>query len=395
MFAFAVRRLLNTISCSAALAISLLAPQPVAAQAVQGVTDKEILLGAVSDLSGPLAALGSFMRDGMTLGAEEINDAGGIYGRRIRIATEDAAYDPKKAVLAAQKLVMQDKVFALIGTIGSVSHLASQNIALDRGVPVLFPIIATNGSYLPKHPLKFGYLGTGDVAMRVSISYLYKLGRRNFALIYQDDEKGQLDMRVAEAQLKELGLSLVEKASHKRGEINFSSQVAKVKAAKPDALLLGVLPRESGAIAIEAKSQGWQGDMVVVSSPSTISIDIAKTAMEGVYGTSSVSNDRYNVTPAVTAMYQRYKVRFNRDWDDGIGIGYSLVMLFAEGAKKAGKNLTPQTLSQGLEQVRDFKTIFDIAPITYSSDYHGPPQTTYILQVQNGRWTKIAGPLSY
>ena len=70
----------------------------------QGISKNEILIGSIQDLSGPLAGYGKQARNGMQMALEEINETGGIHGRKIKLLIEDSAYDPKKAVLAAQKL---------------------------------------------------------------------------------------------------------------------------------------------------------------------------------------------------------------------------------------------------------------------------------------------------
>ncbi len=70
-------------------------------------------------------------------------------------------------------------------------------------------------------------------------------------------------------------------------------------------------------------------------------------------------------------------------------------MLFAEGARNAGRNLTPQALAQGLEKVKNFKTTFETVPISYGPDNHAPPRTALVFQVQGNRWKVIDGPLGY
>ena len=99
-----------------AAALSLLAG---AAQAQQGVSKDEILVGTIQDLSGPLAGYGKAVRNGMLLRIDEINEQGGIGGRKIKLIAEDNGYDPKRSVLAAQKLVNQDKVFIVAGHMGT------------------------------------------------------------------------------------------------------------------------------------------------------------------------------------------------------------------------------------------------------------------------------------
>src|SRR5678816_822027 len=77
----------------------------------QGVSKNEIVIGSIQDLSGPIAGFGKQVRLGMMLRVDEINEQGGINGRKLKLLVEDSGYDPKKAVLGAQKLVNQDKIF--------------------------------------------------------------------------------------------------------------------------------------------------------------------------------------------------------------------------------------------------------------------------------------------
>ena len=109
---------------TAALAAAGLIAGTAAAQ-TQGVSKNEILLGTIQDMSGPLATYSKPLVNGMQMRIDEINAEGGINGRKFRLIVEDSGYDPKKGLLAAQKLVQRDKVFAVVGTIGTAVNLAT------------------------------------------------------------------------------------------------------------------------------------------------------------------------------------------------------------------------------------------------------------------------------
>lgn len=113
----------------------------------QGVTDTEIVIGTHQDLSGPIKAYGVNGSNGMKMAVDEINAGGGINGRKLRLMIEDVAYDPKKAVLATQKMIELDKVFAMVGTLGSPTTLAPQPNVLGAGVFQLFPISSAEFTY--------------------------------------------------------------------------------------------------------------------------------------------------------------------------------------------------------------------------------------------------------
>ena len=145
------RRLLQGSALAA-----LTGPLPTAwAAASPGIGPKEIMLGSIQDLSGPIVSFGKPVRDGMLLRTEQANAGGGVHGRQIRLVVEDSAYDPRKAVLAADKLIGRDKVFALVGTLGATPALATLPKALEAGVLHLFPLTSHHGMFEPLHRLKF------------------------------------------------------------------------------------------------------------------------------------------------------------------------------------------------------------------------------------------------
>ena len=109
------------------------------AQQAQGVSKDEIVIGTMQDLSGPIVAFSKQLKNGMEMRVEEINASGGINGRKLKLVIEDHGYDPKKAVLATQKLVQKDRIFAMVGTIGTPTALPSMPILFDKNIPHLSP----------------------------------------------------------------------------------------------------------------------------------------------------------------------------------------------------------------------------------------------------------------
>ncbi len=367
-------------------------------QTVQGVTDAEIVIGSHVDLSGPIVSTGVPVRDGMLFAVDDINAAGGVNGRKVRLLVEDNGYDPKKAVLATQKLLTQDKVFAMVGTLGSPTSLASMPLAVDRGVPFLFAGAASDSTYVPLHPLKFGLVTPYSEQARAETKFAYdKLGKRKFGVIYQDDDNGIAFVRAVETQLKVESLTPVEVASYKRGDIDFSAQIARLKAANVDVVMLGAAgARDTVGPVSEARKQGWTVDMMAGQGASTTAvIKLGGQAVEGLYATFQFLNSSQEKTPELQAALDRFKTRFGHDADDGVALGYTDIMLFAEGAKNAGRDLTPQTLSQGLEKVRDFKTVFEGPPISYGPGNHAAPRSTIIMQVRNGKYAPVTGAVTY
>jgi branched-chain amino acid transport system substrate-binding protein len=145
------QHILQPLAAAALLALALAGP----AHAQQGVSKSEIVIGSIQDLSGPMAGFGKQVRLGMMLRVDEINEQGGINGRKLKLIVEDSAYDPKKAVLAAQKLVNQDKIFIMAGHIGTAQNNAAFPVQAEKNVINFLPVTAAREMYEPFHKLKY------------------------------------------------------------------------------------------------------------------------------------------------------------------------------------------------------------------------------------------------
>ena len=136
----------------------------------------------------------------MRMRVDEINAAGGIHGRKLRLVVEDHGYDPKKAVLAAQKMVQQDKIFAALGSIGTPTAMAAMPIYLDNKVAHLFPLTGAREMFEPLHQLKYSFAAPYFDQIRAGIKRLVKdKGLKKVCTLYQDDDFGLEVMRGAEA----------------------------------------------------------------------------------------------------------------------------------------------------------------------------------------------------
>ena len=179
---------------------------PAGAADAQGVSKSEIVVGSIQDLSGPIAGFGKQVRLGMMLRVDEINEQGGINGRKLKLLVEDSGYDPKKAVLAAQKLVNQDKIFIMIGHIGTAQNNAAMPVQFEKNVINFFPITAAREMYEPFHRLKYSFAATYFDQVRTAMPKLVKdKGAKKVCVIYQDDEFGLEVLRGGEAGAEDDG----------------------------------------------------------------------------------------------------------------------------------------------------------------------------------------------
>lgn len=139
---------------SLALLMGLILSGPAVAET--GVTDKEIVIGSHQDLSGPIAGWGTQVKMGLEMKAREINEAGGIHGRKIRLVIEDNGYDPKKAIMVTNKMINRDKVFCFVGNMGSPTAGATKPIISKKKIPQMWPLTAASLFYEPYDRYSFG-----------------------------------------------------------------------------------------------------------------------------------------------------------------------------------------------------------------------------------------------
>ena len=392
------RRTLIVNGAATALALTTLGRSASAQSRTQGISDTEILIGSHQDLSGPVAALGSPLRDGMLLAVDDINSAGGINGRQVRMLVEDTAFDPKKAVLATEKLVGQDKVFAMIACLGSAPVQASMPLMLDANVPVLFSGTPAEFTYTPFHRIKFGMNLPYGIQVRAMVRHAVEsLGKKRIGILYQDDETGQSVLRATEEQLKVHNMAIIEQTSYKRGAIDFASQIAKLKAANVDLVVLGTIIRETAGACIEAKKQGWNVDMMVtLAGANSAVVKIGGAAVEGLYAmTQFVAINAQAQTPALQGVLARYLAKYKKEPDDGLIYGYTSVQLFAEAARKAGRNLNVDTLVAALEQVKNWTGVFQSAPISFAANERLGAKSGILTRVKDGKFMPITGALTY
>jgi branched-chain amino acid transport system substrate-binding protein len=372
-------------------ALALIAATPALAQ--QGVTPTEIVVGTAQDLSGPIVNFSKAAVNGMRMRVDEVNAAGGINGRKLRLVVEDHGYDPKKAVLAAQKMVQQDKIFASLGSIGTATAMASMPIYLDAKVAHLFPLSAAREMFVPVAPLKFSFAAPYYDQMRAGIKRLVKdKGLKKVCALYQDDDFGLEVMRGGEQGLKDISSDYVERTTYKRGATEFSSQVAKMKEAGCDGVVMGTIIRETiGAIGT-AKKLDWNPVFVgTTASYSEIIHKLGGTAVNGFYSMCTVNNPYADdPNPKVKEWFAAYKAKFNEDPTVFSVYGWQIISLFATAAEAAGKDLNPDTLNKAMETTKFPGDMFGGDENTFSPTKHLGTDRAMLCQIQDGRWKSVS-----
>ncbi|OGB05502.1 MAG: ABC transporter substrate-binding protein [Burkholderiales bacterium RIFCSPHIGHO2_12_FULL_69_20] len=358
----------------------------------QGVSKTEIVIGTIQDLSGPVAAFGKQSRNGMQLRVDEINEQGGINGRKLKLLVEDAGYDPKRAVLSAQKLVNQDKIFLMAGHIGTAHNNAAMPVQFEKNVINFLPITAAREMFEPFHKLKYSFAATYYDQIRIAAPKLAKdKGAKKVCTMYQDDEFGLEVMRGAEAGLKAIGMALAEKTSYKRGATDFSSQVARMKSGGCDMVILGTIIRETiGAIG-EARKTGFNPTFLGSSASYTDLIHkLGGKPMDGLYATMTAQHPYLDEASQPLRFWaNKYKTKFSEDPTVFSVYGYLIIDTFTKAAQKAGANLSTDSFIKAMDTMVIEPDMFGSPKVTYTATKRLGNDLSRLSQIVDGRW-KVA-----
>ncbi len=364
-----------------------------AAQAPQGISKDEIVLGSIQDLSGPIAAFGKQARFGMMLRIDEINEQGGVHGRKLRLIVEDSAYDPKRAVLAAQKLVNSDKIFMMVAHIGTAHNLAAMPVQFEKNIVNFMPLTGAREMYEPLNRLKYSFAVPYYEQMRSTLPKIVadKSVKKPCA-IYQDDEFGLEVLRGAEDGLKQVKLEMVEKTSFKRGATDFSSQVARMKAAGCDLVVMGTIIRETIGTIGESRKTGFNPTFIGTTAAYTDLIHkLGGPAMNGLYATMATQHPYLDEASQPLRFWaNKYKTKFNEDPTVFSAYGYNIVDAFVSGARKAGPNLSTDTFIKAMDSMTFPPDIFGSAEGSFTPTKRLVSNLSRLSQIQDGRWKVVS-----
>ncbi len=229
--------------------------------------------------------------------------------------------------------------------------------------------------------------------MRLAVPRLVKeKGAKKVCAIYQDDEFGLEVLRGAEAGLKAAGMEMTEKTSFKRGATDFSSQVAKMKAAGCDFVVLGTIIRETIGTIGESRKTGFNPTFLGSSASYTDLIHkLGGKAMDGLYATMTVQNPYLDeASQPIRFWATKYKTKFNEDPTVFSVYGYGLMDAFIRGAQKAGANLTTDSFIKAMDSMTIPPDIFGSAEMTFSPTRRLGNESSRLSQIQDGKWKVVS-----
>lgn len=369
---------------------------PVFGADTRGISDDTVKIGLISDTTGPVADLGTFLKMGAQDYFNNFNEKGTVHGRKIKLIHEDDQYQIPKAQAAFEKLVSKDEVLSVLHCGGTPQVMALMPKIVKDRVPV-FPPGQYESMYEPYQRYIFVFGSTYADQAGCAIDYMmHDLSAKapKVAVVYMENEVGRQGLEACKKRLSQYSLSSVAEVQLSLKSVDASSQVMSLKNANADFVILFLLPPAVINFLNTAKkfdyyptylSYTWCADDVIIKATG----DAAKNG----YYAATIFGSWYDDTPAAAEM-RSIAQKYNHSSPKLPSLyiqGVVYAMMTIEGLKRAGRDLTVERYVDALETFKGYDCGGLLSPMTYTPKAHPPSPYSRICKanVEKGIFISI------
>jgi len=340
---------------------------------------QDIPVGEFASLTGGSASFGQSSHKGTELAIAEVNEAGGVLGKKIKLITEDDQSLAGQPATIARKLISQDKVVAVLGEVASSKSLEAAPICQQNQIPMISPA-STNpkvtevGDYIFRVCFIDPFQGT------VMAKFAQSKGWKKVAVL--TDVKQEYAVGLADFFMKGFkagGGEIVKEQKYSTGDKDFKAQLTSIKGAKPDAVFVPGYYAEVSLIAKQAKllglkvpllgGDGWVGDSL---------LKVAGNSLDGSFFSCHFSAE--DKSPAVQAFVTKYKAKYGAPPDDMAALGYDSAIILVDAIKRAGTTEGPK-LRDAIAATKEHNGITGVITLDEQRNARKP---AVILTIGNG-----------
>lgn len=379
------------VAAALALALGAAAPTP------NESGPKEIVVGTHVDLSGPLAPLGTAVRNGLVTAFAEINAKGGVNGRKLRLLVADNGYSSRKAVGIVNGFLNRDQVYAVLCPVGTPPVSKTMPLVLNGHTLHLFPFASVDETYVAGQPLEFAIDLPAAEQIAVGLrAILAERGALKVGVLSRSDTLGQAVLKGAGNALAAGGTRPVGVESFHPGEQNFTAALASLHNAGAELVVLGAVPQEAITAMQQAAAQNWfpvflcdQACYVPELPP------LGGRAVAGLYTVATTPIPYPDDKDAkLRAWVRRYEQRFGTVASAPAFRAYLNARMFAEAVRRTGDEPTEHGIARMLEHMSPWRDPdYGGIPVVFTPRDHIGFHTGFLAQVRNGRWTTLTGAL--
>jgi ABC-type branched-subunit amino acid transport system substrate-binding protein len=320
-----------------------------------GVTDKQIVVGQFAAFSGPAAQLGERLKVGLDAYFKSVNAQGGVLGRQLKLVTRDDGYEPDKSKVAVKGLIDEDKVFALIGSVGTPTGLATVPILTDAKVPLVGMFTGAEGLRVPFNRYVFHVRASYFDETERMVQHLTSLGLKKIAVFYQNDAYGKTGLDGVERALARRQLKPVATATVERNTVDVKKALDTLLPGQPEAIVQISAYKACAAFIRQARAKGYGGQFFNVSfvGAKALADELGETGA-GVVVTQVVPFPYSSSIPIVREYQQLMGEAGQKDFDFSSLEGFLTARVFVEGLKRAGRSPSREGLIAGIESIRSW-----------------------------------------
>lgn len=346
---------------------------PFAASAETGVTDDTIRIGMFGPLTGP-TAVGSLPLFGAAAVYKNVNDNGGINGRKIELSIEDDACDPNKTISATKKLIAQDQVFMIHGGWCSGTVMAIKpELQRNPTLPYMVLGAASAAISTPVMPNLFHPIATTNTVTKTMLDFaLSKPDTKRIAIISHSDEWGKSHIKPLLEYMESKNIEPIESVWLERGSTSATSQLLKIRSAKPDVVLAILYPPELTLYLRGANKYG-------IKAPTITTQGVSIEDMVHRVGDHEATKDLFVFYPLSATLdapeFQKwidiYKKYYPNEPVETLSfMGMTGALAIVEAIKRAGPDLTREKVIQELNKLNQFDPGLQSGPLTFTPEIH-------------------------
>lgn len=314
---------------------------------------KSVKIGAIFPLTGGSAYEGQSFKNAIELARDEINANGGVNGVKLDIIFQDDKSKPAEGVSAAQKLITQDKVVALLGAFNSSVTLAIEDVSKREKVVQITPGSTADAVTEQGNPYMYRNILPNKVQGKAIADYaVTNLGLHKFAILAENTDYGRSGATVFENEVKAKGGSVIVKEYYNQGDTDFYVQLTKLKNSGAEGTFIAGLITEGAQIVKQARDLGVKTQFLGMGGFTNNKFhELAGGAEEGMIHSSYFEPDAYQYFPDSKSFVEAYKKKYGVDPDMYAAGGYEAVYILAEAMKTGG--FDREGIQKGMKQIKD------------------------------------------
>lgn len=342
-------------------------------------SQNEILVGEYGSLTGATATFGLSTNKGIKMALDEVNEAGGVKGKKIKLITLDDQGKQEEAAAAVTRLITQNKVVAIIGEVASSLTMAAAPIAQQHQIPLITPS-STNPDVTKK----------GDFIFRVCFidpfqgMVMAKFATENLKVkkvAVLRDKANAYSVGLADAfveSFKKMGGTILADLEYEAGNIDFKAQLTQIRGKNPDAIFIPGYYTEVGLIARQAQQLGIKVPLLGGDGWDSSRLnEIGKGAINGHYYANHYSTE--STEPMVQDFIKKFQAKYNEVPDGLAALGYDAAKILVAAMERTSQ-ITPKAIREELTKTSNFPGVTGKITLNENRDAVKP---AVVVQVEN------------